>query len=89
MVLIDELQSEVSDDPHEGGEVLRVLFRVSIIVTATGLNLDVFGQIDDETQVVELGLVNRLLAVIDEIGSEEDGEGENSHIVVLLLVRRS
>ena len=89
MVLIDELQSEVSDDPHEGGEVLRVLFRVSIIVTATGLNLDVFSQIDDETQVVELGLVNRLLAVIDEIGSEEDGEGENSHIVVLLLVRRS
>ena len=68
------MQREVAHDPHERWEVLGILFGVRVIVPATCLNLYIFREIDDEAQVVELGLVDRLLAVIDEVGGEEDGE---------------
>ena len=84
--MIDELKSEVAHDPHERGEVLRVLLGVRVVVTASGFNLDVLREVDDEAEIVELGLIDRLLAVIDEVGCEQDGQRENSHIVVLLLI---
>ena len=84
--MIDELKSEVAHDPHERGEVLRVLLGVRVVVAASGFNLDVLREVDDEAEIVELGLIDRLLAVIDEVGCEQDGQRENSHIVVLLLV---
>lgn len=64
------MQGEVTHDPHQRREVLGVLIRVSIIVTTTGLNLNVLREVNDEAEIVELGLVDRLLAVIDEVGGE-------------------
>lgn len=64
------MEGEVTHDPHQRGEVLGVLIRVGIIVTTTGLNLNVLREVNDEAEIVELGLVDRLLAVIDEVGGE-------------------
>jgi hypothetical protein len=43
------LEGEVAHHPHERGEVLRILFRVRVIVTATGLNLYILCQIYHKT----------------------------------------
>ena len=74
MVGVDKLEGEVADDPHERGEVLRVLLGVRVLVTSACFDLDVLSEVDDEAEIVELRLINGLLAVIDEVGSEQDGE---------------
>jgi len=48
-ILVYELEGEVAHHPHERGEVLRILFRVRVIVTATGLNLYILCQIYHKT----------------------------------------
>ncbi len=40
---VDQLKSEISDDPHEAGEVLRVLLGVGLFFDASRLNLNVLG----------------------------------------------
>lgn len=40
---VDQLKSEISDDPHEAGEVLRVLLGVGLFFDAARLNLNVLG----------------------------------------------
>ena len=85
-VSIDKLEREVADDPHERREVLGVLLWVGVVVAAARLNLDVLREVNDQAQVVQLRLIYRLLAVIDEIRGEENGERKDSHIVVLLLI---
>ena len=62
------MEREVADDPHERWEVLRVLLRIGVFIGATSLDLDVLGQVDNQRQVVQFGLINGLLAVIDEVG---------------------
>lgn len=49
---------------------MGVFLRVSVVVAATGLDLDVLGEVDDQREVVELRFVDGLLAVVDEVGSK-------------------
>lgn len=83
---VDQLEREVAHDPHQRWEVLSVLLRIGFLAPTACLDLDVLGQVDNQAEVVELGLINRLLAVINEVGREQDGERENAHIMVLLLI---
>jgi len=49
---IDELQGEITDDPHQRREVLGVLFGIGVFVAAASFDLNVLGEVDDETEVV-------------------------------------
>mmetsp|Transcript_9780 Transcript_9780/g.9556 ORF Transcript_9780/g.9556 Transcript_9780/m.9556 type:complete len:316 (+) Transcript_9780:1443-2390(+) len=63
-IFIDQLQSEVSDDPHEAGEVGAVLLGVHLFVVALGLDVDVLGQVDHQRQVRQRRLINAPHTVI-------------------------
>ncbi len=66
---VSQLQGEVTDYPHEGGEVLLVLFRIDIFLTAAvRLDVDVLGQVDDQREVLQGVLVDRADGVVHEIG---------------------
>ena len=89
MVGVNQLQSKVTDHPQQSREVLGVLLGICVVIASAGFDLDVLGEVDDEGQVIEFGLINGLLAVIYEVGCEQDGERKYSHIVVLLLICRT
>ena len=49
---------------------------------AAAANADVAGEVGDERQAVEGALVDGSDAVVDEVGGEEEGEGEDGGIVL-------
>ena len=62
-----QLEGEVSDDPVEGGEVGSDLIGIfSFLIGRGGLQLDVLGQVDDQAQVLNGGLIDRSNRVVDE-----------------------
>ena len=83
---VDKLEGEIADNPHEWGEVCGILFRICVFVSTARLNLNVLCEVDYQTQVVKLGFVNRLLRVVDEVGGEQNGEREDTNVVILLFV---
>jgi hypothetical protein len=58
LVRVNQLKGEVTDHPHQRGEILGVLLGVGLIRPSTGLDLNVLSKVDDERQVVELGFIN-------------------------------
>ena len=66
-ILVNKLESEITHNPHQCWEVLSILFGVSFVVTSASLDLNVLCQIDDKGEIIKLGLINRLLAVVNEI----------------------
>ena len=85
-VCIDELQGEVTNDPHERREILGVLFRIRVFIGPSCLDLDVLCQVDNEREVVQLGLIDGLLAVIDEVGGQKNGQRKDSNIVICFFI---
>ncbi len=62
-----QLEGEVSDDPVEGGEVGSDLIGIfPFLVGRGGLQLDVLGQVDDQAEVLNGGLIDRSNRVVDE-----------------------
>jgi hypothetical protein len=47
-VLVNQLEGEVTNNPHQGGEVLGVIFGITVVAASTGLDLNVLSQIDDK-----------------------------------------
>lgn len=67
--LVDKLESEVSNDPHERWEILGIFFRVDVIlIKSRALDLDMLGQINNQGEVLEGVLIDRTNRVIDEVG---------------------
>jgi hypothetical protein len=85
VVVVDELQREVSHDPQKVWKVLgEVLARLSVAAGLLfGLSLDVLGEFYDEGEGVERALVDGAHRVVDKVGGEEQGQRENLGIVVL------
>jgi hypothetical protein len=83
---VNKLQCEVTDYPHETGEVLGVLFGISLLFDAARLNLNVFGQVDNETELLEGVFINTSYAVVYEKTSEKNCQRKNPHIVVGVFV---
>jgi hypothetical protein len=48
------LEGEVTNHPHEGGEILRVLLGVNLFLAdPLGLEMNVLGEVDDKGKVRE------------------------------------
>ena len=89
-MLVDESQIEVSDQPEEGWEYLGELVRV-LKFGASGirlLELDLFRQVNDEVELGEALLVDRIHTIIDELAAKKDAQCHDSQVVVLALVER-
>lgn len=93
-VLVHELEGKVADHPVEGWEVLGEIFKFLVgLVTMGGLmnlipfELDVFGQVDNEAEVLDGIFVDATDGVVDEAGGEEYGEGENANVVSGVFVK--
>jgi hypothetical protein len=85
VVVVDQLQREVSHDPQKVWKVLgEVLARLSVAAGLPfGLSLDVLSEFHDEGEGVERALVDGAHRVVDEVGREEQGQRENLGIMVL------
>lgn len=84
--LVLEAQSEVAQDPVEGGEVaLDELLVLDVAV----LELDVLGEVENEVEVFDGGLVDGAGGVVDETAGEEQCEREDLVVVVAVLVERA
>ena len=58
LIGVNKLQGEVSDNPHEGREILGILLWVCVLGATPSLDLDILGQVDDEGQVIQLSFIN-------------------------------
>ena len=83
-VLVSKLQCEVSNHPEKVGEDGLVLLGVQFCVLV--LQLDVFGEVDDQTQLSQSCLVDVTHAVEHEKATQQDCQRENLNIVVLGFV---
>ena len=87
-MLVDESQVEVSDEPEEGWEYLGELVRVLKFEATRLFELDLLRQVDDEVELGEALLVNRIHAIIDELAAKKDAQRHDSQVVVLAFVER-
>ena len=87
-MLVDESQVEVSDEPEEGWEYLGELVRVLKFGATRLFKLDLLRQVDDEVELGEALLVNRIHAIIDELAAKKDAQRHDSQVVVLAFVER-
>ena len=56
---IDQLEGEVSNDPHERWEVLGILLWINIFLADAGaLDLDMLGQVDHKREVLKGVLID-------------------------------
>jgi hypothetical protein len=85
---VDELQREISEDPIESREVLSEELRVVVVVLLPldGVELDVLGEVDHETEVLQGILINGAQGVVNEGAGCEDREGENASVVGLVFI---
>jgi hypothetical protein len=66
-LLVDELESEVSHNPEEGGEVLGVLFGVGLVARHSAVfNLNVLGQVYNQRQILKSVFIDGAHGVVDE-----------------------
>ena len=89
-MLVNESQVEVSDQPEEGWEYLGELVWV-LKFGATRIRLfelDLLRQVDDEVELREALLVDRIHTIIDELAAEKDAQCHDSQVVVLAFVER-
>ena len=85
------MQGKVSHYPQELWEDGLELLRVSIlcILATLGFELYALGQVCYKTQLAERILVDTPNTVVNEKGAQKQGESENSHIMVLVLIEGS
>ena len=88
-----ELEGEVADEPQEGREMARELGAIllagrAVAAAAAAADPDVLGEVGDEGQAVEGPLIDGPDAVVDEVGGEEEREGEDGGVVLRLGVER-
>ena len=71
MVGVNQLQSKVTDHPQQSREVLGVLLGICVVIASAGFDLDVLGEVDDKREIVQLRFIDRLLAVVNEVGGKQ------------------
>lgn len=84
-ICIHELEGKISHHPEErreeAGEIIGVLFFFGL-----GLEMDVFCQVDDQTQILDGTFINGARGVVDEAARGEDGKGEDLGVVGAIFV---
>ena len=89
-MLVNESQIEVSDQPEEGWKYLgEFVWVLKFGATRIRLfELDLFCQIDDEVELRETLLVDRIHTIIDELAAKKDAQCHDSQVVVLTFIER-
>eukprot|EP00961_Rhodomonas_salina_P266881 3606146-Rhodomonas_salina.3 len=85
----DELQSEVADEPEEGGEVLGKVSTVILAALCGTAHVDVLGEVHDEREVVESALIDGADAVVHEVRGQEQSKREDGGIMLAVCIQRS
>ena len=84
---IYELQCKISYNPEETWEVLGKIFR--ILIFRMCINLNVFGEVDDQTQVLNGILIDWADWVIDEDRWTQNCQGKYFKVVILIFIKSS
>ena len=83
---IDELQGKISNNPKESWKVFSKIFRVILILVIMSAELNIFGEIDDQTKILNGILIDWTDWIIDKDGRTENGKGKYFNIVILIFV---
>lgn len=84
MILINQLQSEISHHPQKRRHIVSQV--ISISFSLLRLQLDMLRQVHHQRQTAQRILINRPSRVIYKEARQQQSQTEYSHIVVIVLV---
>lgn len=83
--MVNELESEVSNNPEEWREIFCIIFGFNFFLVLW-FDVNILGDIDDQIQILDGIFINTSHGVIDKTRTQENGETENSIVMVCVFI---